>query len=194
MRPIAFLFLIVFALPSLAQTTKSEWIADSKTGCKIWNSSPKPNETIAWSGDCKIGLAQGRGVLQWFLDGKRGDRYEGEYRGGQANGRGVYTYTDGSHYDGEWREGRRNGRGVFTFTNGNLYDGEFKDGNFNGRGVFTFADGNRYVGEFKDNKVNGTGILVVGGKTYSGSWTNGCYRQGDEIAVIGATRKECGFE
>ena len=171
MRPIAFLFLIVFAFPSLAQTSKSEWIADCKTGCKIWNSSPKPNETIAWSGDCKIGLAQGRGVLQWFLDGKRGDRYEGEYRGGQANGRGVYTYTDGSHYDGE-----------------------FKDGNFNGRGVFTFADGNRYVGEFKDNKVNGTGILVVGGKTYSGSWTNGCYRQGDEMAVIGATRKECGFE
>lgn len=121
MRSIAFIFLIVFPLASPAQTAKLEWIADSKTGCKVWNSSPKPNETISWSGDCKIGLVQG-----W----------------------GVYTYTDG----------------------------------------------NRYVGEFKDNKVDGTGVLVVGGKTYSGSWTNGCYREGDQIAVIGTTRKECGFE
>jgi hypothetical protein len=133
-------------------------------------------------------------VLQWFLEGKHGNRYEGEYRGGQANGWGVYTYTDGSHYDGEWKDSRRNGRGVFTFTNGNRYEGEFKDGNFHGRGAFTFADGNRYVGEFKDNKVNGTGTLVAGGETYSGNWTNGCYREGDQMAVIGATRKECGFE
>jgi hypothetical protein len=189
-----FLCLMIFALPSLAQTANPGWIADSKTGCRVWNSSPKPRETISWSGDCKIGLAQGRGVLQWFVDGKHGNRYEGEYRGGQANGWGVYTYTDGSHYDGEWKDGRRNGRGVFTFTNGNRYEGEFKDGNFNGRGDLRYADGTRYVGEFKDNKVNGTGVLIVGGETYSGTWTNGCYREGGQIAVIGTTRKECGFE
>jgi len=194
MRPAVFLLLMLCALPSLAQPAKAGWIADSRTGCKVWNASPKPNEKITWSGDCKIGLAQGRGVLQWFLDGKHADRYEGEFRGGQANGWGTYTYTDGSHYDGEWKDGKRHGRGVFSFTNGNRYEGEFRDGNFNGRGVFTFADGNRYAGEFSDNRANGSGVLVVGGSSYSGTWTNGCYRDGDRTAVIGATRKDCGFE
>jgi glyoxylase-like metal-dependent hydrolase (beta-lactamase superfamily II) len=28
------------------------WTTDAKTGCRVWDESPKPNETISWSGGC----------------------------------------------------------------------------------------------------------------------------------------------
>ena len=60
-----------------AQAAQEGWIADSKTGCKVWDPMPQQNETVSWSGSCKNGLAQGRGVLQWYADGKpTGDTYQ----------------------------------------------------------------------------------------------------------------------
>ena len=41
------------------------YIAD-KNGCKIANPSPKPSETVAWSGGCKDGFADGNGIMQWY--------------------------------------------------------------------------------------------------------------------------------
>lgn len=159
------------ALPASAQAPPSGWIADARTGCRVWNPSPKPKETITWSGSCSNGLAQGRGVLQWFTDGKAMDRYDGEYRDGKVNGRGVYTSARGNRYDGEWRDGQQNGRGVYTWANGNRYDGEYRD-----------------------NKPNGLGTYTLDGQVYSGTWTNGCFRQGDRWAWIGANKEECGFK
>jgi len=54
--------LLFAALPAAGQT--SGWIADARTGCKVINLTPKPPETISWSGSCANGLAQGSGVLQ----------------------------------------------------------------------------------------------------------------------------------
>jgi hypothetical protein len=80
------------------------WIADSKTGCKIWNPAPQPHETIQWSGGCKGGYAQGKGTLQWFENGKPGDRYEGDYQGGKRNGHGTVTMSNGTRIEGDWRD------------------------------------------------------------------------------------------
>lgn len=80
------------------------WIADSKTGCKIWNPEPQSHETIHWSGGCQGGYAQGKGTLQWFENGKPGDRYEGEYQGGKRNGHGVVTMSNGTRIEGDWRD------------------------------------------------------------------------------------------
>lgn len=153
------LLLIVLAfgsLPALAQTPqKGGWIADSTTGCKVWNPAPEPNEAIAWSGACTDGFARGQGVVQWFKDGQANDRFEGEYL-----------------------DGRRNGHGVFTWANRDRYDGGFSDDNRAGRGVFTWAKGDRYEGEFRDNKPNGRGKMTTAdGKTYAGTWKNGCYEK-----------------
>lgn len=46
-----------------------DWITDNKTGCKVWNSNPQPNESIEWSGECVDGLADGYGILQWKQNG-----------------------------------------------------------------------------------------------------------------------------
>lgn len=38
------------------------------------------------------------------------------------------TYVNCGFYDGEWKNGDRNGRGKFTWSDGDVYDGEWKDG------------------------------------------------------------------
>lgn len=87
-----------------AQSSKQPtWIADSKSGCKVWNPSPQAHETIQWSGGCNAGYAQGKGTLQWFENGKPSDRYVGEYQGGKRNGHGVVTMKNGTRIEGDWR-------------------------------------------------------------------------------------------
>ncbi len=170
---LSLLVLLLFAaLPAAAQAPQEGWIADARTGCRVWNPRPLPNETITWTGLCVGGLAQGRGVVQWFKDGKPGGRNEGEYRDGKRAGRGVYSAADGSSYEGEFRDGKESGRGVITW-----------------------PSGKRYEGQLNDNKANGHGKYVSdNGTVYEGTWSNGCFRQGNRRAWVGATAEECGFK
>jgi hypothetical protein len=161
--------LSVFAVTAFAQSLQPGWIADSHTGCHVWNGLPKPNQSIAWSGGCQNGLAQGRGVLQWYAADKPTDRYEGEYRAGKENGRGVNTWANGDRYEGEFRDSKQNGRGVNTWANGDRYEGEFRDGKAHGPGIRTDASG----------------------QTYNGIWRDGCFRDGNRRAWIGASEAEC---
>ena len=161
---------MIVASSAFAQP-KEEWIADPKTGCKVWDQSPLPKETITWSGACRDGLATGRGVVQWYLDGKPGERDEVEMANGKMNGHGVIRYRLGDIYAGDLQNGQQNGHGVYTYANGNRYDGEWRDDKPNGHGTYTSA-----------------------GKTYAGNWTNGCFKQGEYWAVIGTTAQACGFK
>ena len=217
LMPFAVPAAILFAFPVAAQPG---WISDTRTGCQVWNQNPdpSPNTAITWSGACAEGTAQGHGTLQWFVDGKPDQRYEGKFRGGQANGRGVLSFTNGARYEGEFRDGRFNGRGVYAYADrgrhvgeyrdgkahgrgvyswadGGRYEGEFSDGKRNGRGVFTSAEGHCYEGEYRDNKPNGAGTFkLADGQVFSGTWSNGCLDHGDGWAAIGVTKEQCGFE
>jgi hypothetical protein len=210
----------LFTFSVAAQTAKPGWTADARTGCLVWNPSPEPkaDTTIKWSGACTESGAEGRGVLEWFVDGKLFQRYEGALRAGKEEGAGVLTYADGSGYEGEFRDGRFNGHGVYAYAgqgrhegeyrdgkahgpgvylweNGSRYEGEFGDGKRNGKGSFTSAEGHRYDGEYRDNKPNGKGTFEsADGELYWGTWSNGCLRQGDSWAIVGVTKEECGFE
>ena len=94
-----------FFMSAEAQTDHHPgWIADSKTGCKVWNPAPQAHETIRWSGGCKDGYAQGKGTLQWFENGRAGDRYDGDYGAGKRNGHGVVVQRNGTQIEGDWRD------------------------------------------------------------------------------------------
>jgi hypothetical protein len=56
------------------------------------------------------------------------------------HGYGVITWDRGK-YEGEWKHGKKDGRGVFTWPDGTKYDGEFKDHGMHGYGVLTLTDG-----------------------------------------------------
>lgn len=188
--------LALFAvLPAAAQTMNPDWIADPKSGCRVWNLEPKPNQTISWSGQCPNTIAQGRGILQIYIDGKVDERYDADFRDGKPNGRGVYTRTNGKRYEGDFAEGYFNGQGTYTFANGDRYQGHFQNDDFSGHGVFIYKNGSRYEGEFRGDKPNGQGTYkLTDGRTYSGTWTNGCFRQGDRWATVMASAKDCGFQ
>jgi len=106
-----------------------------------------PAATSIYEGDYKAGMREGRGVFRYAS----GNVYEGDYKAGKMEGRGVYRYADGDVYDGEWKAGKAEGRGVYWYANGNVYEGTFKAGKREGRGVFHCPD-SVYDGEYKGGK------------------------------------------
>ena len=94
---------LLIVAPARAQAPPG-WIADKKTGCKVWDPAPEPGEAVEWSGPCKNGLADVEGTLQWSQNGQPSDRYVGEYHGGKRNGHGTVTYRNGQTVNGEWRD------------------------------------------------------------------------------------------
>jgi hypothetical protein len=63
-------------------------------------------------------------------------------KNGKRDGKGTYYYySSGEKYIGEWKDGERNGKGITSFSNGNEYIGEWKNGKKNGEGTNKFSDG-----------------------------------------------------
>ncbi|MCX6239139.1 MAG: hypothetical protein NTY07_16520 [Bacteroidia bacterium] len=91
------LFTIVFAL--------NQFNAFSQDACKVL----KPEISGKYTGDCKNGVADGKGVAE----GK--DKYEGKFKKGLPNGQGIYTWSTGEVYKGSWHEGKKQGDGKLTF-------------------------------------------------------------------------------
>jgi len=68
-----------------------------------------PGLSGTYGGGCKNGLAQGKGIAQGI------DHYEGQFNKGKPEGKGIYTWADGTRYEGQWRDGLREGRGKMIF-------------------------------------------------------------------------------
>ena len=130
------------------------WIAD-KRGCKVANTFPRPGESITWSGECKDSFANGDGVLQWFLNGKEDDRYEGHLDMGWADGKGVMTKPDGGKYAGDWKHSTQDGSGRYEAPDGSWYDGQWKDGKPHGQGQYRRPDGKIFIGVWIDGVYEG---------------------------------------
>jgi hypothetical protein len=146
---------VLFCAAALAGPGEdTEWIAD-KRGCKVANPFPRPGETITWSGECKNGFANGEGVLQWYLNGKPDDRYEGNLSQGWAEGKGVLYKQDGGKYDGTWKDSVQHGAGRYEAPDGSWYDGGWKMGKPHGQGQYRRPDGKMFIGEWVDGVYEG---------------------------------------
>ena len=56
--------------------------------------------------------------------------------GGLPHGYGTCTYARGSgKYVGEWKNGEQDGNGTYTFASGNKYVGEWKNDKRHGQGT-----------------------------------------------------------
>jgi hypothetical protein len=85
------LVLLAGLVISLAMGQASgRWLSDDVTGCNVWDTSPATGKTFLWAGNCANNVAEGPGVLQWYLNGSPSDRYVGQYVEGRMNGRGVF--------------------------------------------------------------------------------------------------------
>ena len=123
-----------------------------------------------YEGKYKNGLREGKGIYYFST----GDRYEGEYKNDKREGKGIYYYKNGNIYKGEWKNNAFEGRGIYYYHTGNRYEGEYKNSLKEGKGIYYFNNGNRYEGEFKNNKMEGKGIYYYNnGNREMGNYLNG---------------------
>ncbi|MCB8999003.1 MAG: hypothetical protein H6540_02895 [Bacteroidales bacterium] len=95
---IAFNILILLILTSFSLHAQQE--------CKVLSDKLSGEYT----GGCKKGLANGIGEAIGT------DQYNGSFKNGYPNGKGVYHYANGAVYDGEFVKGKRHGMGTLTFS------------------------------------------------------------------------------
>jgi hypothetical protein len=68
-----------------------------------------PGISGSYSGNCKNGLAQGKGIAKGI------DSYEGQFVKGKPDGKGTYKWSDGTSYVGQWKDGLRDGMGKMIY-------------------------------------------------------------------------------
>jgi len=93
---------------------------------------------------------------------------------GQFQGHGKYYFADvDKYYEGEFRLGSIEGKGVETWNDGRRYEGDFKAGKKDGEGTFLWANGSKYIGSWRDDKQHGIGIFCDATSKRHGEWVNG---------------------
>ena len=97
---------------------------------------------------------------------------------------GTYTDKDGNKYVGEWKGGDFDGQGNRTLANGGKYVGGFKDGKLPGTGAIIFPNGDTYVGQFRFDYIFGQGTYKYGldGGVKLGITANGNFPYEWEVA------------
>ena len=106
---------------------EGNWLLDTQTGCRMWDWHPEPTDKAFWTGSCKGGLKEGKGVVQWFEHGLPIDRFEGTYRAGKREGQGRYEWNDTERFIGSYVENVPHGFGTITVA-GETLSGDWRRG------------------------------------------------------------------
>jgi len=129
-----------------------------------------------YEGEYKDGMFNGKGIYKF----NNGEIYEGEYSFNKRTGKGKYTYSSGDIYEGDWVDGTRHGKGKYIRKDGTVYEGDFvyfkdKDKSMqHGKGKITFANGKSYEGDWANSVPNGKGKMIYpDGKVEEGDWKDG---------------------
>ena len=69
-----------------------------------------PNSKATYNGYMtREGVKCGWGTQVW----PDGGRYEGEWQGNRAHGKGKFWHADGDVYEGHWKDDKANGYGLY---------------------------------------------------------------------------------
>jgi hypothetical protein len=114
--------------------------------------------------------------------------YRGQWKNDEKEGKGFFSWGDGSTYNGMWADNMRNGKGTYKYSGGDVYvpvTGKMisrtAKGSINFRTVIATRvtmfrangpvrvsshtpDGDKYSGEFKEGMKDGQGTM---------EWNNG---------------------
>lgn len=160
-------------------------------GLNMINGTVRSPNGDLYKGEFVNNLYEGQGMFKC-----RQFIYNGQFKAGQADGYGVYNYTDDNSYAGGVLAGKLSGWGVYTFADGERYEGMFANGdglhgecivNFKDRsffvgnclkferksGTFYYHHKEKYEGDFLDNYRHGVGThTTVNGDEYQGFWNH----------------------
>ena len=107
-----------------------------------------------------------------------GDKYIGELKNNQKNGKGTFYYNEKDnegrfYYEGEWKNDKREGKGIIYWRNNDVYKGDWLEDSIEGKGIFYYEKGDVYDGFWKKNKREGKGnCSYIEGNKYEGDWVN----------------------
>jgi hypothetical protein len=151
--------LTALAPPAAAAAAAEPGVIRDENGCRFANPSPKRDERVTWSGECRDGWGDGRGTLQWYVNGAPVYTYVGMVAAGKLEGEGTEN-IGGDRYVGHFADGHRQGHGVFTWHDGLRYEGEFVRGQMAGQGALALGHGVRFEGRFVNNLLQAPATLV----------------------------------
>lgn len=119
-----------------------------------------------------------------IVDPKGSLIYEGEVKGGIANGEGVQYGAEGNlHYKGDFAEGEYSGKGELYEDGELVYKGDFGMSAFEGKGNLYDEEGTQiFIGDFQTGLKNGIGTEYISKDiiAYQGSFANG-HREGSGV-------------
>ena len=121
-------------------------------------------------GDFVDDLKDGNGRLE-YLDS--GDIYEGEFKNGEINGKGLFIWSNNQQYYGDFVNGVMHGKGKYKWPDGFEYEGDYNNGIKEGMGTYKYKDGRVFKGRFKDGKPDGKGKVTFKGITVNIEYKNG---------------------
>jgi hypothetical protein len=80
------------------------------------------------------------------------DIREGDWKNDQPNGKGIFTFEDGTNYIGEFKINHIEGEGERTYPNGDSFIGQWvKD-----ERKYIWSNGDEYEGDWENEEINGT--------------------------------------
>jgi hypothetical protein len=139
------------------------YVSGQSSDCKVLI----PAISGSYTGECKKGLANGKGVAQGI------DHYEGHFSKGLPDGNGIYKWADGSYYDGGWKNGLKDGQGTFVKGDSTL-TGIWKDDHYEGKKltppykIISARNVSRYTISKSIESENGVKVkLLLGGRDNS---------------------------
>ena len=97
----------------------------------------------AMSHDCRV------------RDGYLVGEYHGECDKHTELASGKGEATGANSYLGDFVKGKPDGKGIYTWEDGSRLDGNFKDGKAHGAGVYISSKGVRYEGQFVSGRMEG---------------------------------------
>ena len=102
--------------------------------CAIWDPSHLPDRSVAWSGSCVYGRANGEGILIWTREGDNLRSDTGLLQNGLRQGEWVEREASGNTEVGPYVDGIRQGRWILTTADASNNDGRVMQGlYFNGK-------------------------------------------------------------
>ena len=93
------------------------------------------------------------------IDFEDGSSYVGGIIDGMMEGKGIFTSSKNTDnqilkYEGDFKNGKFDGKGILVFHNGDLYDGGFSLGLMHGKGILTYKNGSKYEIYFDDTEID----------------------------------------
>jgi hypothetical protein len=67
------------------------------------------------------------GIFYFKFGERKGDKYVGENKEWNFEGKGIYYYHNGDRYEGDFKDNKREGKGIYYYRNGDREMGDYNN-------------------------------------------------------------------